>query len=67
MKPIVINITNLIGTMVIIGDKNLASNEIQESISEALLRVIAKAQNLESPELHQDKTSLQSKDLENQD
>lgn len=55
MKPITISITNLIGTMIIIGDKENTSAQIQESVSDALLKVISKSQNLENPELYQDK------------
>ncbi|MBF2708948.1 hypothetical protein [Flavobacterium soyangense] len=40
MKPVVINITNLIGTMVIIGDKENTSAQIQEKVNDALLKVI---------------------------
>ncbi len=67
MKPIVINITSLIGTMVIIGDKESASAQIQEAVNDALLKVVATARNLENQESCPDKTSLQSKDLKNQD
>lgn len=40
MKPVVINITNLIGTMVIIGDKENISTQIEEKVTEALLKAI---------------------------
>lgn len=67
MKPIVINVTNLIGTMVIIGDKENTSAQIQENVADALLKVLARAQNVENQGSHQDKTSLESKGSENQD
>jgi hypothetical protein len=56
MKPIVINITNLIGKLVIITDKENTSLQIQELIEESLLTLISKVQNLDIPGLHQDKT-----------
>jgi hypothetical protein len=40
MKPVTINITNLIGTMVIIGDKENASAQIQENVIDALNKVL---------------------------
>ena len=40
MKPITINITNLIGTLVIVGDKESASAQIQENVNDALLKVL---------------------------
>lgn len=43
MKPVVINITNLIGTMVIIGDKENASAQIQENVIDALNKVLKAA------------------------
>lgn len=43
MKPTVINITNLIGTMVIIGDKENASAQIQENVANALNEILKKA------------------------
>ncbi len=67
MKPVTINITNLIGTMVIIGDKEISSEETTESVTNAILKVLARAQSLDSQELSQDKTSSQSKDQKNQD
>jgi hypothetical protein len=66
MTPVTINITNLIGTMVIIGDKENTSAQIQENVADALLKVLARAQNLDNQELSPDKTSLESKDSENQ-
>ncbi len=39
MKPITINITNLIDTLVIVGDKESASTQIQENVNDALLKV----------------------------
>lgn len=67
MKPVTINITNLIGTLVIIGDKESASAQIQKTVNDALLRVVTTAHNLGNQELCPDKTSLQSEDLKNQD
>lgn len=67
MQPVTINITNLIGTMVIIGDKESASAQIQETVNAALLRAITTVHNLENQESCPDKTSLQSEDLKNQD
>lgn len=43
MKPITINITNLIETLVINGDKENASAQIQESVNDALLKVLKTA------------------------
>lgn len=43
MQPVTINITNLIGTLVIIGDKESASAQIQRTASDALLKVLKKA------------------------
>ena len=43
MKPITINITNLIGTLVIVGDKESASTQIQENVNDALLKVLKTA------------------------
>lgn len=43
MKPVTINITNLIGTLVIIGDKESASAQIQKSVNDALLKVLKSA------------------------
>ena len=43
MNPITINITNLIGTMVIIGDKENTSAQIQEFVTDALLKVLKSA------------------------
>lgn len=65
MKPIVINITNLIGTVVVATDKDL--EKIEKVALEMLHGIVSKAHNLENQELYQDKTSLQSKDSENQD
>lgn len=67
MNPVTINITNLIGTLVIIGDKEKVSAQIEETVNAALLKVITKAHNWESQESCPDKTSLQSEDLKNQD
>jgi hypothetical protein len=44
MKPIVINITNLIGTMVIIGDKENGVKDIEEKVTSALLKAVSNAQ-----------------------
>jgi hypothetical protein len=43
MKPVVINITNLIGTLVIVGDKESASAQIQKHVNDALLKVVKSA------------------------
>lgn len=43
MKKVTINITNLIGTMVMIGDKESASAQIQENVNDALLKVLKSA------------------------
>jgi hypothetical protein len=43
MKPVTINITNLIGTLVIIGDKESASAQIEENVADALLKVLKSA------------------------
>lgn len=43
MKPITINITNLIGTMIIIGDKESAPKQIKDIVGDALLRVLKTA------------------------
>lgn len=67
MNPITINITNLIGTLVIINDKESTSAQIQESVNDALFKVMTTAQNLEIQEPCLNKTSLQSKDQKNQD
>ena len=40
MNPIVINITNLVGTIVVIGEKKNASAKIQGIVNDALLRVL---------------------------
>jgi hypothetical protein len=53
--PIVINITNLIGTLVINGDSDNNQNEIEKQVLEALTNVLVKVQNLENQESHQDK------------
>lgn len=65
MKPIVINITNLIGTVVVSTDKDL--EKIEKVALETLHKVVATAHNLENSESYQDKTLLQSKGSENQD
>jgi len=62
MKPIVINIKSLIGTIVIIGNKETATAQIQEAVNDALLKVVTTARNLENQESCPDKTSLQSED-----
>jgi hypothetical protein len=54
-NPLVINITNLIGTLVINGDLDKSQNEIEQQVSEALTNVLVKVQNLENQESHQDK------------
>ena len=66
MKPITINITNLVGTIVVIGDKESASAQIQENVLEALSKVLAIARNLETQESCSDKFLSQPKDFENQ-
>ena len=43
MNPITINITNLIGTLVIIDDKESTSAQIQESVNDALFKVLKTA------------------------
>jgi hypothetical protein len=43
MKPVTINITNLIGTLVIIGDKQSASAQIKTTVNDALLKVLKTA------------------------
>lgn len=43
MKPIVINITNLVGTITIVGDKENASSQIQENVADALLKILKTA------------------------
>ena len=43
MKTITINITNLIGTLVIVGDKESASAQNQEDVFNALLKVLKSA------------------------
>lgn len=43
MKPITINITNLIGTMVIIGNEENASAQIQENVADTLLKILKTA------------------------
>jgi hypothetical protein len=43
MQPVTINITNLIGTMIIIGDKENASAQIQGTVSDALMKVLKQA------------------------
>lgn len=43
MKPVIINITNLIGTMVIIGDKENTSAQIQENVTDALMKILKSA------------------------
>lgn len=48
MKPITINITNLIGTMVINDDKENTSEQIQEKVTEALLKVINNATDFQN-------------------
>ena len=40
MKPITINITNLVGTITVAGDVEKASVQIQELVTDALLKVI---------------------------
>lgn len=67
MKPVIINITNLIGTLVIIGDKESASAQIKESVNDALLKVMTTAHNLGSQESCQGKTSSKLEDSENQE
>jgi hypothetical protein len=67
MKPIVINITSLIGTMVIIGDKKEASKYIEETVLNTLLKVVSKAQNVETQELCPDKTVSPLPNPEKQD
>lgn len=55
MKPVVINITNLIDTIVIIGDKENTSVQIQEKVTEALLKAINGV--LDCQECNEDKPS----------
>ncbi|MCV9929485.1 hypothetical protein OIU83_17625 [Flavobacterium sp. LS1R49] len=43
MRPVV-NITNLIGTMVIIVDKESGVNDIEEKVTSALLKAVSNAQ-----------------------
>lgn len=67
MKPVTINITNLIGTLVIKGDKDSASLQIQEKINEALFKVMTTAHNMGIQESCQGKTSSELEDSENQE
>lgn len=67
MKPVKINITNLIGTLVIVGDKESASTQIQEKVNDALFKVMTTAHNMGIQESCQGKTSSQLEDSENQD
>jgi hypothetical protein len=40
MKTVKINIKNLIGTLIVVGDKESASAQIKESVSDALLKAV---------------------------
>lgn len=62
MKPITINIKNLIGKMVVTGDKESASTQIQESVNDALLKVLKTAtESTEVPISIEVKSDLLSK------
>lgn len=41
---LVINITNLIGTMIVIVDKENKANDIEEKVTSALLKAVSNAQ-----------------------
>lgn len=66
MNPITINITNLVGTIVVIGDKECASAQLQENVLDALSKVLAIARNLETQESCSDKVLSKPIDFENQ-